>query len=200
VVWVKVCGVRRAEDVAAAREAGADAVGIVVAESPRRVPVERARELAALAGDLPSYLVTVDAGSAELLDLAGFCGVAGVQPHGAYSDIAASAAVRAGLSVLLPVAVEGRPSLDRIPSAQTPLLDARVPGMHGGTGETFDWSLTEGIDRPFVLAGGLGPDNVGEAVRAVRPWGVDASSGLESSPGVKDAGLITTYVREAKRA
>jgi phosphoribosylanthranilate isomerase len=196
--WVKVCGVRTKGDVAAAAEAGADAFGLVMAPSPRQVDAEQAAALVRLATGLDSFLVTVDARPAELLDLAGFVGVSGVQPHGLHSAEAASAAVQAGFEVLRPRPVSGVVHLDDIPSTQIPLLDAADRYTHGGTGRRFDWDLAVGITRPYVLAGGLGPDTVAEAVALLHPWGVDASSGLESAPGVKDANLIRRYVQEAK--
>ena len=92
---------------------------------------------------------------------------------------------------------EKRPDLDVVPLGQTPLLDAYDAGRHGGTGTPFDWGLVS-TNRPYVLAGGLGPDNVAEAVASAAPWGVDASSGLESSPGVKDPARIRAFVEGAK--
>lgn len=197
-VWVKVCGVRTAADIAAAQEAGADAIGLVLAPSPRRVTPEHARSLVDVAS-CETVLVTVDASPSEILDLAGFTGCRSVQLHGEHAPDAGAAAEQAGLRVYRPRAVRGAVDLSDIPNTQIPLLDTADPERHGGTGSTFDWSLTEGLDRPFVLAGGLGPDNVAAAIARARPWGVDASSGLESSPGVKDHAAIKRYVQEAKR-
>jgi phosphoribosylanthranilate isomerase len=81
-----------------------------------------------------------------------------------------------------------------------PLVDTADDSIYGGTGRTFDWRLVAGLERDFVLAGGLGPHNVEEAVRLVRPWGVDASSGLEAAPGIKDPGKVIDFVRKAKSA
>lgn len=197
--WVKVCGLRTAGDVAAAEEAGADAIGLVLAESPRRVTPEEARRLAART-TLPAFLVLVDARPTEVIDLAEFVGAAGVQPHGEHGADAAAAARLAGLDVLRPVRVDGPVDLTGIPDDQTPILDAAVDGLHGGTGIGFDPALAGGIDRRWVMAGGLGPDSVADAVRRSRPWGVDASSRLESAPGIKDRDLIIRFVKEAKSA
>ncbi len=90
--------------------------------------------------------------------------------------------------------------LDTVPSGQIPLLDNAAPGLHGGSGLTFDWSSIGDQHRDFVLAGGLGPENVADAVAEVRPFGVDASSGLETAPGVKDAERVRMYVERAKAA
>ncbi|MDX1450179.1 MAG: phosphoribosylanthranilate isomerase [Acidimicrobiia bacterium] len=195
---MKVCGLRTAGDVEAATRAGADAVGFVLfQESPRAVRPDLAARLIAEA-DIPSFILTVDASATELLDLAAFTGASGVQPYGADSADAAAAARRAGLRVLRPRKVIEDMTLDDIADDQIPLLDTSVEGLHGGTGVRFDPALLPAIERDWVMAGGLDPDNVAEAMRTVRPWGVDASSRLESSPGHKDHELIAAFVREAK--
>lgn len=197
--WVKVCGIRTDADLRAAEQAGADAVGLMLAPSPRRIRPEDARKLAARAS-IETFLVLVDATPAEVLDLAGHIGASGVQPHGSGAAEAAAAARRAGLAVLRPVRVSGPVDLSGIPDDQVPLLDAAVDGLHGGTGTGFDRSLVGDPGRRWVMAGGLRPDTVADAIAELRPWGVDASSGLESSPGVKDPDLIARYVQEAKSA
>jgi len=197
VTWVKVCGLRTATDVNAAVEAGADAVGFVLAESPRRVSVETAGRLGE---GVPVHrvLVTVDALPEQLLRWVGISGATGVQPHGKHAVAAGGAAGAKGLLVLHPVPVRGLIDLGVVPDDRIPLLDTYAPLQHGGTGAAFDWSLLQGLDRDFVLAGGLGPANVAEAIARIHPWGVDASSGLESGPGIKDPDLIKAFVREAK--
>lgn len=198
--WVKVCGLTRREDVETAVAAGADAVGFVIApESPRRTDPAAVAELA-VGIDAVRVLVTVDLEPAVLIEAVAVAGVDGVQPHGRHSDLAAATARDLGLFVLRPVAVRDFLDLPALPSEVIPLLDTYRPGRHGGTGETFDWELAERVPGPFVMAGGLGPDNVAAAVRAVQPWGVDASSRLEAAIGVKDHGKVTAFVREAKQA
>ncbi len=193
--WVKVCGLSRPEEVKAAVDAGADAIGFVFyAPSPRNVTPGLARSLAESVGVL-TVAVTVDLDADSLLHLADLAGVSAVQPHGEHAAEAAAAAVVAGLSVLRPVPVIGPVDLAAISGDELPLLDS---DSIGGTGTTFDWSWLDGLDRPFVLAGGLGPDNVAAAVERVRPWGVDASSGLESAPGVKDLAKVAAFVNKAK--
>jgi phosphoribosylanthranilate isomerase len=198
-VWVKVCGVGTAADVAAAQDAGADAIGLTLAASPRQISPEHARNLAKHAS-CETIIVTVDARPSEILDLAMFVGCSGVQLHGAHASEAGAAARKAGLDVYRHAPVGASVDLSVIPPDQKPLLDTGSTVLHGGTGRPFDWSLATTIEREFVLAGGLGPENVAEAVTLVRPWGVDASSRLESAPGVKDHALITRYVQEAKRS
>lgn len=199
-VWVKVCGISKRTDLDAAVEAGADAVGLVLAAgTPRCLTVDQA---ARLAGDspIPGFLVTVDERPEDLMELAERIGAGGVQPHGKHQAEAAEAAVRNGLAVLRPVRVGGdRVSLDHVPPSQIPILDTADARRHGGTGRTFDHDTLPPIHRRWVLAGGMGPHNVAQAVQKLQPWGVDASSSLESALGVKDPALIQAFVREAKR-
>ncbi len=196
--WVKVCGLTTRDDVEAAVEAGADAVGFVLAdESRRKVSVEQA---AALARGIPAIrvLVTVDMTVEEALGALKAAGADGLQPYGRHADEVASAAGRCGVFVLRPVAVRDVANLEGVPPGQIPLLDTYHDSKHGGTGVAFDWSLAADVDARFVLAGGLGPDNVADAIRLARPWGVDASSKLESAPGKKAHGKVARFVEEAK--
>ena len=195
--WVKVCGLRERAHVLAAAEAGADAVGFVLADSPRRVTVDEARRLGR-GIQLQRVLVTVDADPDSLLAAVAAAEADGVQPYGHHADEAARVAAQAGLIVLRPVRVADQVDLDGVPPEQIPLLDTGVPGLLGGTGQGFDWALIGDTERRFVLAGGLGPDNVAGAVAQLRPWGVDASSKLESAPGIKDPDRIRRFVAEAK--
>ncbi|MFP3913570.1 MAG: phosphoribosylanthranilate isomerase [Actinomycetota bacterium] len=197
-VFVKVCGLARPVDVEAAAEAGADAVGFVHWEpSPRHQTLERIRELVAVC-PVTSVLVTADLGSEDLLEAATRTGVGAVQVHGPASAVAAAAARRMGLYVIRPMRAGEDPP--RMHDDEMLLVDSPHSELPGGSGETFDWEALKGIHRPFLLAGGLGPRNVAEAVRKVRPFGVDASSGLESSPGVKDTVLIREFVQAAKES
>ena len=195
--WVKVCGLRTVEAVAAAQQAGADAVGLVFAPaSPRHVTVEQARELIDAATVL-TVAVTVDLDADSLLHLAETTGVGAVQPHGAHAPAAARAAIAAGLPVVRPVSAGSLDSITEVPAEELPRSDSEAIG---GTGRTFDWSTIPRLERRFVLAGGLGVDNVADAIAAVNPWGVDASSRLESAPGTKDLALVGEFIRRAKQA
>ncbi|MEN8041771.1 MAG: phosphoribosylanthranilate isomerase, partial [Actinomycetota bacterium] len=180
----------------------ADAMGFVLAPtSPRAVTIDQAR---GLAEDVPiaTFIVTVDLTPGEALLAAEHIGVTGIQAHGLYSlDVAAEAA-DAGYLSLTPVPVGPDGPLVRmaeVPETSLPLFDTGSAAQHGGTGIVFDWSLIPEPGRPFVLAGGLGPDNIAEAISAVEPFGVDASSRLESAPGVKDPSRIVDFIEEAKR-
>lgn len=195
--WAKVCGLTREVDVSDAVDAGADALGFVLAPgSPRRVATERA---ASLMDGVPvlRILVTVDVSVEEVAQMVEATGADGIQPHGRNAAASSLWAQKAGLFVLRPV---GSRMVEKVPEGQIPLFDSAVGEHHGGTGVSLDWADVDRPDRPFVLAGGLNAGNVSEAIATLRPWGVDASSGLEAEPGVKDATMVAAFVEEAKRA
>jgi len=197
-LFVKVCGLGSPDDVSVAADAGADAAGFVWWErSPRHRELDEIRSLAGLS-PLTSVLVTVDLDSETLLAAAARAGVDAVQPHGRHAAVAAATARRMGFGVIRPVPAGDVPA--DLADDDLLLVDTPDADLPGGTGRPFDWALASDVGRSFLLAGGLGPDNVADAVRRVRPFGVDASSGLESSPGVKDADLIRRFVEEAKQA
>ena len=201
-VRVKICGITRVEDALAAAAAGADAIGLVFyAKSPRAVDIEQARAiLAALPPFVTSVGLFVDAERSELerilasvpLDLLQFHGDESVQQCEAFGRPYIKALrVKAGDDIAAQVA--------RYPSAQGILLDAYVEGVPGGTGEAFDWSLIpQTLSKPLILAGGLRPDNVAEAVSRVRPYAVDVSGGVEASKGVKDVEKVGAFIRAAR--
>lgn len=198
--WVKVCGLRRPEDVEAAAEAGADAIGLVLVESsPRAVSPSTAARLAS-SSTIPAFVLTLDADPASMTSLLAEIGAAGVQPYGRHADEAARAVLEAGGRVLLPIRVRGPVELGPEVPGSTPLLDAHDGARLGGTGASIDPVHLPPPGSHYVLAGGLGPDNVAAVVAAHRPWGVDASSGLESAPGEKDPTRIASFVKRAKDA
>jgi phosphoribosylanthranilate isomerase len=200
---IKICGLTRPADVAAAVAAGADAIGLVrYAKSPRFVSAERAH---ALAQGLPPFVTpvllyvnaTVDEIQADLVALPG----ALLQFHGDESPEHCQALGRPYLRAARMDA--GFDLLDfaaRFASAAALLLDAHVEG-YGGGGKAFDWSLIPAnVERPLVLSGGLSPANVGDGVRHVRPYAVDVSSGVEVAKGVKDAGLVHRFCQAVRQA
>lgn len=201
--WVKVCGLREERDVSAAVDAGADALGFVLDEtSPRRISVERA---ARLMDDVPilRVLITTDMAPDEIERVVDETGANAVQVYGRHAEESAGKSVAAGLFVLRPVSMSvtpPEPDPARVPDSQTVVLDSARGNRIGGTGVAFDWDLIPDLGRPFVLAGGLNPDNVAGAIRTVRPWGVDASSGLESERGVKDTSRVVAFIEQAKEA
>ena len=200
--WVKICGITREDALAAAHEGGADAVGLVIAaSSPRAVTLEGARRLIARS-ELPAFLVSVDATPTEIERAVEQTGAAGVQPHGEHRADVVAMATQRGWKALYPIPVGGEAFTAPVdlPAGAIPILDTASGSQHGGTGVTFDWRLIDDALRPFVLAGGLGVDNVADAIRTVEPYGVDASSRLETVPGVKDPDTILAFIEEAKSA
>ncbi len=200
--WIKICGLTRAEDVRAAAEAGVDAIGLVFAESPRRVTPEQARDLLR---DLPPWIlrigVFVDETPSEIAAVVQSAEIDRVQIHGFEDPIVRELV---GTRILRAFRARDPGVLQEIrDSAEaTFLLDAWSPELAGGTGRTFDWELARGARElgNLILAGGLTPENVGDAVRDVRPFGVDVSTGVEESPGVKDANLIRAFVEAVRSA
>jgi phosphoribosylanthranilate isomerase len=199
---VKICGITDAAHARIAADAGADAIGLVFyRESPRYIAP---RAAAAIASSLPPFVMAVGLfvnepaeSIAEILktvplDLLQFQG-----------DETPEFCARFGRPHVRAVRVEAGTDLVeyavRFPRAKALLLDAHVPGQRGGTGQTFDWA---GIPRefplPLILSGGLTAQNVGRAVREVRPWAVDVSSGVEASRGVKDPAKIVEFIRSVR--
>jgi phosphoribosylanthranilate isomerase len=196
--WVKICGLTRAQDVEAAEDAGADALGFVLIDSsPRVITIDQAATLIGRT-ETPSFILTKDLPPPELIAAAIATGASGVQPYGLHAAEAAAAATEVGLAVLRPI--DPGETLADIPLDQYPLFDSKSKGGQGNGGRMMDTSTLPGGDRDFVLAGGLTPDNVAEVVASVHPWGVDVSSGIETRPGVKDAGLIRSFVDAVRRS
>ena len=205
---VKVCGVTRVEDALAAAESGADAVGLVFyAPSARAVGAEQA---AAIVRALPPFVTAVglfvDPTADEVRRALAAAPLDLLQFHG---DEGAAFCAQFGRPYLKAVRV--RPEVDLLEyarryaghpgAARGLLLDAYVEGQAGGTGRRFDWGLIPpGLPLPLVLSGGLDPDNVTEAVRRVRPWAVDVSSGVEAARGVKDAARVAAFLQGVRNA
>lgn len=205
--WVKICGVTRAEDGAAAFGAGADAIGLNFWPSSKRYcEPARARELvASLPKGALAYGVFVRASRAEIEAVVRETGITGVQLHGEEPE---DDALGWSLPVIRAVAARSRDALEAAVFAAGKNAAANVPGYRllvdnaagGGSGKTVDASLLDGVDLSnAVLAGGLTPQNVAASVARLRPFGVDTAGGVETAPGVKDAGLIEAFVREARR-
>lgn len=200
---VKVCGITCVEDARLAADAGADAVGFVFAPSPRRVPIEAAAEAA---GALPPWVssvgVFVDEEPAAVADIVRRAGLTDVQLHGSESpDYVRALRSICPVRVIKAFRVGDAGAIQQMAPYQgicsAFLLDAYVPGTAGGTGRTFDWGLAvaaKELGTPLVLAGGLTPENVPEAVRRVRPFAVDTSSGVEAAPGRKDPRRVRAFI------
>lgn len=199
---VKICGLTDPGEAAACARLGVWGVGVVLAPgSTRRLDLAGAADvLGALPDGVARVGVFVDAGPDELARAAEACGLTHVQLHGARDVAAARAAT--GLAVIEGVRVDGPAALERAraSTADLVLLDAAVPGRHGGTGVAFDWDLVADapLGRPFGLAGGLRAETVGAAVALLRPSLVDVSSGVERAPGRKDLELVRRFVAAAR--
>jgi len=200
-VRVKICGITNLEDAMMAVEAGADALGFVFfQESPRNISPENA---AAIIHCLPPFVQTVglfvNEDAATVNAIADRCGLDLVQLHGDESPEYCSSVHR---RIIKAFRVRDASSLDELPRYRVAacLLDAWSSVARGGTGNTFNWDIAAqaAAHQPVILAGGLQPDNVAEAIRAVKPYAVDVSSGVESAPGKKDAELVRRFIRSCR--
>jgi phosphoribosylanthranilate isomerase len=200
-VFVKICGITRPADAVAAVNAGADAIGLnFVPTSGRCIDIEVARAILAL---VPDNIMTVGIFrnhlASEVLEITGRLGLRAAQLHGDEPpDV--TALVAAGVETVIKVVAAGSRAVRSIDehAADIIMLDSSVPG----SGVPFDWSVVGDLvtNHKILLAGGLRPDNVAEAIRRVRPWGVDVASGVEMSPGHKDPDAIGRFVSGARAA
>ena len=204
---IKICGLTRPQDAAAAVSSGADAVGVILAPSKRRVTLEQAVVVFA---EVPRSVARVgvfaDAQADDVWEAVARLGLAAVQFHGDESPETCESAPAPVIKALRVGPGFDGADVDRYRGAVAALLfDTYVAGEQGGTGMAFDWGRVAGIlpqDIRIVLAGGLGPGNVAQAVRTLRPYAVDVSSGVERSPGIKDSAKIAAFcdaVRAADR-
>lgn len=198
-VCVKVCGITRLEDGLAAARLGADMLGFIFAPSPRQVTPDTARTIVrGLPGHVRTVGVFVNATQEHMIDVRRYCGLTILQLHGEETEEVVQAV---GQPVIKGFRVANA-ELDcetAFPGAML-LLDTYDPHAAGGTGKTFDWRLAVGParTRQVILAGGLTPDNVIEAITTVRPFAVDVSSGVESEPGRKDHEKLERFIGRAK--
>ncbi|HZC19627.1 MAG TPA: phosphoribosylanthranilate isomerase [Rubrobacteraceae bacterium] len=202
-VKVKVCGITGIRDARAAAEAGADAVGLVFAGSPRRVGTEQAREVAATLPDgVLKVGVFVDEGPEGVLRISEAVGLDYAQLHGEETPETVAAVREGGLKVIKALRVRDATSLEAMEEYEADLflLDACSERAWGGTGERFDWGLAKSVKGygNILVSGGIGPENVREAVRLFEPYGVDASSSLEDAPGRKNRARVRRFVSAAK--
>ena len=204
---IKICGITRPVDALAAAEAGADAIGLVFyPPSPRYLSAERALDIRdALPPFVQSVALFVNPDAAQVAQVIGRVRPAMLQFHG---EETAQFCAQFGVPYLKACRVKSGVSrgvdlleyLRAFSSAAGWLLDSFVE-EYGGVGERFDWSLVPAKrDKPLILSGGLAHGNVADAVRRVRPWGVDVSSGVESSKGIKDAAKIAAFIAEVRNA
>jgi phosphoribosylanthranilate isomerase len=204
---IKFCGLTRAGDLRLAGELGVDAIGLIFApESPRRIAPEAARSLRdALAPLVDAVALFMDNGIDEVRAAISHARPTLLQFHGQEDDLFCR---RFGLPYLKGIgmggneaAMTGRMLHARYPHAAGFVLDGHAPGAPGGSGQHLAINrIPDDMSKPYVLAGGLSPDNVLAAVRAATPWGVDVSSGIETAPGIKDGALMRRFVEEVRRA
>ena len=201
---IKFCGLTRPGDVRLAVELGVDALGLVfAAASPRRLGLEQAEALSQVVPPLVDVVALfMDNPGSDVAAAIRAARPTLLQFHGSEDDAFCRGF---GLPFIKTVAM-GEGGADaglarkRYPSASAFLLDGHGPGQPGGRGETFDWTTIPPLGRPVFLAGGLVPGNVGQAIRAARPYAVDVSSGIESAPGTKDGDKMQQFVDEVRRA
>ena len=202
-VYVKVCGITNPEDARTATRSGADAIGLVFAESPRKLSIERAREIAAtLPNGVLKVGVFVNEEPAEVLRIVREVGLDYAQLHGDESPATVTVLRGEGVKVIKALRVQDAGSLTAMGEYEADLflLDAWSEKARGGTGERFDWELAKsyGGRGNIVVSGGLTPENVREAIRFFEPYGVDASSSLEDAPGRKNGERVRRFVSAAK--
>lgn len=214
-IWIKICGNTSRADAQLAVEAGADALGFIFAPSPRRVTAE---QVAAITPHLPAHVekigVFVDASLDEIEATVRLAALTGVQLHaGIAPDTPARlrAAFGAGLRILRvvhfsPNAAAEAAALEADMHLDGLLIDSRTATAVGGTGIAYDWTSAAATlfqntkERKLIAAGGLNPANVAEAIATLRPWGVDAVSGVESAPGRKDPAKVRAFIANARAA
>lgn len=200
---VKICGITREQDAVAAARLGVDAIGLVFYEkSPRNISLRQAQQICE---SLPAFVTVVSLfmdPSTELVDdVLGSCPVDLLQFHGkesaAFCESFGRPYIKAlGMSGATGLSDSAKPYI----RARGLLLDSHEMGAAGGTGETFNWnSIPENYRQSIILAGGLKPENIAQAIRTVRPYALDLSSGVESAPGIKDANLMAQLMNEIKR-
>lgn len=200
-MFVKICGITNEDDALLAVALGADAVGFVFAPSSRRIAVDRARDIARR---LPREVMTVGVFRDELpsrsVEIVQRAGLDVAQLHG-HETAEDCRWVKERVGTIIKAFPAGHPGLQRVTDYHADMV--LIDGANPGSGQIFDWSLAEDAPRAghrVILAGGLTPANVAEAIELVDPWGVDVSSGVESSPGQKDPVKLREFIETAKAA
>jgi phosphoribosylanthranilate isomerase len=199
-MWVKICGITNEEDALLAAALGADAVGFVFAPSPRQITPMLAYDVVRrLPPEILSVGVFRNEAARRVASICHRAGLRGAQLHG-HESVADTRWVSAKVPVVIKAFAAGDPALDSVDDygADAVLIDSPVPG----SGQVFDWSVAEGAptNRRVILAGGLTPDNVAEAISRVQPWGVDVSSGVEARAGRKDPARLRAFIAAARAA
>jgi phosphoribosylanthranilate isomerase len=204
----KICGITNIEDALVAVEAGADALGFIFAESPRRVD---AATVSGIVGNLPGRIATVgvfaNQSADEVFAIMNGIGLHFAQVHGDLGEAKSTPIGQAPWGLIRALRIKSAHDIwcasddDLFTISDAIVLDTHVEGMMGGTGRTFDWDLAveaQSLGKPIILAGGLNPSNVAEAIQKVRPYAVDVSSGVEVSPGRKDHDKIREFIHNVR--
>ena len=199
-MFVKICGTTSEEDALLAIAMGADAVGFIFAPSSRQVAAGHVRDIVRrLPADVMTVGVFRDESPQRVVEICNTVGLSAAQLSG-HETVDQTKHVRSKVPFVIKAFAAGDPTLERADDfgADVVMIDSHAPG----SGEVFDWSLAEGApsNRRVLLAGGLTPDNVADAIARVRPWGVDVATGVEESPGHKDARKVRDFIRNAKAA
>jgi phosphoribosylanthranilate isomerase len=201
---IKICGITNLEDASRAVELGVDALGFIFAQSPRRIDEKKAKEICF---SIPPFIskvgVFVNEDKEVVLRILKGSGLNTVQFHGEESPEYCQEFKIGGVKIIKTLRIKDRESPKNLSYYEVDayLLDTYVKGITGGTGKTFNWDLAleaKKLGKPIILSGGLNPDNVAEAVKKVRPYAVDVSSGIEKEPGKKDYEKMKKFVREAR--
>ncbi len=199
-MFVKICGITNEDDALLAVAMGADALGFVFAPSPRQIPVQQAYDISRR---LPPEIMTVgvfrDEHPKRVIEIVHRAGMKGAQLHGNESK-AAIVEVAKAVRFLIKAYPAGSPKIANAASLPTDTL--LIDGPSPGSGHLFDWSLVGEMPEGMrmILAGGLTPDNITDAVKTVEPWGVDVASGVEEAPGKKDALKVKRFIERARAA
>ena len=202
---VKICGLTNLSDARHAVASGADALGFVFADSPRRANADAVKKIMRVVGSSAAGVgVFVDESIDRMLRTAERCGLDILQLHGDEKDSVIRAVQRQGFQVLKAFRVHNDADLKKADAscANALLFDTSIDGRFGGTGQTFDWEVLRGktIRRPWFVSGGLDPKNVTRLLKVLTPYGLDVSSGVESSPGKKDHKRVKEFIKNAKSA
>ncbi len=204
-VRTKICGITREEDALLAAKLGADAIGLIfTATSPRQVSLQRAVQIREHLPALTSvFALFADDTEAWVAEVAEVLSPDYLQFHGDEDDDFCKRFARPFFKAIAMGSADQQnlkpPTID-FPSAAGLIFDAHAPGQRGGLGKTFEWSRLVPEHRPWLLAGGLNPDNIAAAIHQTHPWGVDVASGVERAPGIKDARHMARFFSEVLRA
>jgi phosphoribosylanthranilate isomerase len=210
-IWIKICGTTNLEDAFTAVETGADALGFVFYDkSPRKIDAESARKIVrALPPNVEKVGVFVNEPVDNILNTVKHAGLTAAQLHGVESrgpEFIRTLKTGRELKIFLVLQADEIAGFDAIESSNSGIsavfVDSGTPQLPGGTGKAFDWKASaagvEAIRKKIVVAGGLNPGNVAEAIRILKPWGVDVASGVEAKPGKKDPEKVRAFINAVR--